>query len=367
MKKQLAILGFVLLQLLACNRIEDKSFSAWYSDRYDKDQCTESLGDPRTFELSSDSLLVDTIYRSMMGPYERQNFTITNSDSLLWIVGYEVEVLGSDSFASEFLCHSNLNLGEAAKLFWDNSFSDHNSRVFTLSQGIDSVRLPEGFGIPIPATQSFELVSQVLNHNIRNAYAQVKHRVKLLYYLESDLSCALKPLHQEAIFIFKQYEGPEGLFGQSDEKTDRLRQPSCGFEEVILADSTSPFNQFHDPQGRKFTGHWRVFPGEERLKMDITQLLKPQDDKFIHFILCHVHPFCEELVLQDETEGRELYRSKVESYSEGIGLIQVPFYSSTTGLALSVGHSYSLESYYNNRSSDTLSAMSVMYTYTNSK
>ncbi|MDA9819855.1 hypothetical protein N9C06_02950 [Salibacteraceae bacterium] len=362
-RTQLVLCLFSILTS-ACNKGEDRSFSSWYEARYEKSACLESLPEARTFTTFSDSLLVDSIYRSMMGPYERKNFEIESSDSLIWIVGYEVEVLGSDSASAQFLCHSNLNLQEAKKLPWSSNFESYNSRVFTLSQGIDSVRFPIGFGIPLPGTQVFELVSQVLNDNIRPVNAQVQHRIKLHYYNESDLECALRPLDQQAIFIFKQYEGPQGLFGQEANKVDRLRQPSCGFEEVIIADSSAPFNQFHDPQGRRFTGHWKVFPGEERIKMDITQLLKPKDEVFIHFILCHVHPFCEELILRDETEGRELYRSNIQSYAEGIGLIQVPFYSSREGLELKEGHLYSFESYYNNRSSDTLSAMSVMYTYT---
>lgn len=365
--KKLTPLFFLIF--LACSGEEKNSFSNWYGERWQKEECAfdTPLQGMQILELYSDSLRVDTIYRSMMGPYERQQFELDVNDSLLWITGYKVFVEGEHLKSADFLCHSNLNILETENFPWTTTFGNLNSRVFTLSQGIETVHMPSGFGIPVPGVQVFELVSQVLNHNIPNIDAKVQHRVEIYFIRESDLECRLRPLQQESIFIFKQYEGPEGLFGTADSRIDSLRQPSCGFEEVILADSITPFNQFHDPQGRKFTGHWKVYPGEERIKMDITTLLRPNDEKKIHFILCHVHPFCTELILKNETTGEVMYRSEVTSTSEGIGLIEVPPYSSTEGLSLNEYHRYSLESNYNNTSDDTLSAMSVMYLYTSLK
>ncbi len=364
--------GIVLLfsiWMLGCSEPKDnQGFTEWYGERFNKPAYVAGSGlpDPNVFEFSSELFTIDTIYRSMAGPYAKDTIALVSEDSLLWIVGYDVEILDDsiDGSREEFLCHSNLNFTSGYNAPWSSTNNLFNQRIFTLSQGISSVWMPKGFGIPVYGLQQFEIFSQVLNHNLYPVEQSVRHRVRIHYYAESQLTYKLTPLQQRTIFAFKQFVGPEGQFGTKGSDGHDLRQPSCGVDEVIMGNEKDSFNIFWDPQGRKFTGHWKVPPGAEDIEMEISQLMGLQKKTKVYTIFCHVHPYCEKLEFKDLQTGDLIFSASIRSEDSLVGLVDIPKYVSEDGYVLYPNRKYSIRSVYNNASKHTLSAMSVMLLYT---
>jgi len=376
--KYLLLLSLALC-LLSCEEKEPKeNFNSWYEERFDKASYyrdhTVELPQADSFVIVSHAFTIDTIYRSMKGPFQDIIFSIDAQDSLLWLTGYKVETLDANNdsmLAANFMCHNNLNLSEELLMPWRNELNYFNLRLFTLTQGGEQILLPKGFGIPVYGTQTFETNAQVLNHNIYPINRKVKQRITIYYHPERKLKRRMIPLEQRTIFAFKQYGGPEGLYGETPTNDNyilrqqfEVTQPKCGVGELANGTKEQRFDLFHDPFGRLFTGHWKIAPdSKEDFTIDISSLLKLQKPTKVHFINAHVHPFCEQLSLIDNTTKKLVFSSKISNRTDGIGLDSIGNFSEQKGIAIYPDHNYAIRSIYHNKSADTLSAMSVMYLY----
>ncbi len=317
-------------------------------------------------EILSESYVIDRKYKSMKGPSSGVQVTLLDSmgedeRELLWIRGYKAVMVGADgesNMSQEFMCHSNLdfNAQKHRFLFEQNKF--FNPRLFTLSQGQFEIEFPPGFGIPIYSDEEMHLTTQVLNLNLDNADLEVRHKVRIDFMRDKDLSAPLKPLFTSSAYGLVLLDGENPYFGLEKEETDEHAH-GTGCLVGFNADN----HTYGDRLGQKFTGHWVVPPGRQVNRTLVTQLMNLPFDTTIHYIAVHLHPFAESLELYDLTADQTVFKSHAENRKEGIGLNHVDAFSSIEGVPVFKDHEYELISVYNNTTEEDQDSMAVMYLY----
>ncbi len=366
------IILVIAFSMASCE--ENKAeFKHWYSTSVGEYSNSKDNGFKETVEFYSSDLLIDTIYRSMQGPYEIKPILIdANSNELIWITGYESKVLQAESnvnLGPAFMCHNNLDYGKVDQLPWVLKTSGANHRIFTLSQGQSKIQFPEGYGIPIPANQELQMVSQVLNHHRPELYINTKHLSRLHYLRESELSQPMTPLYQQAIFVTKQLAGAEGEHGMPLSCLPYHDHPSGEDAEVdhdcsIDYSKDADYNPYKDEYGRKYTGHWVIPYGPDTLRTNVSRMLDLKDSSKIHLISVHLHPYAEALEFWDITKGQLLYKASFSKDSMNFGFKEIEYFSSKEGISVYPDHQYELLSVYNcTDSTAEHTAMAVMYLY----
>lgn len=329
----------------------------------------------------SDAFTIDKMYASMQGPYQQFRVHLGDSTSheLLWVVGYKAGIVDADSRAAmsaEYMCHSNLDIDmeRHRELFGWTKYP--SQRLFTLSEGQQSVRLPDGFGIPMRADEGLAVTAQVLNQNHAGAPVHVRQRITFYFIRDKALEKPLVPLYQSAANALVQLDGPEGGFGMplaapmagmehmhhaSDTKAGAAKD---GDEHAHHSDGMSADNQpYVDASGRKFTGHWIVKPGREVRHTPVNGWLGLRADEVVHFVNVHMHPYGEALELRDLTTGESVFSTHMASHADRVGVEWVEQISLPQGVVLHKDHNYDLVSTYNNTSGQDRTAMAVMYMY----
>ncbi len=306
---------------------------------------------------------IDKLYASMRGPYGFDDVRLLEGDSveLLWIVGYRTTVIegaGPGELSQEFMCHANLDF--EASDYYDRfpGAPPISGRVFTLSQGQQEIRFPEGFGIPVTSDLPITLATQVLNLTLPEARLDVRHKVDVLFVRDSEVEGEMVPLFQGAVEGFKAL-GEARFYGFSDDELDHDELgPGCSLGQAAVAGDAD-----EDRLGQKFTAHWVVPPGREVNRTNVTRFLNLQFDTTAHYIAVHLHPFAERLTLNDLTTGEVVYDARVTPTSDRVGIERIDHYSDSRGLPLYKDHQYELVSVYNNTSDKDVDSMAVMYLY----
>jgi len=327
-------------------------------------------GDPNLHRklLLSPVYEVDRPYRSMTGPQDTRDLTLIQSDKpeLAWITGFSATMVGEDgetAMPQDFMCHSNLDIDPT---FHREQFGHDmliSGRLFTLSQGQLDITLPDGFGIPVLSNEVVSLTTQVLNLNMKEGVAKVRHKIDLKYKRESEVEEPLKPLFVSGVYGLALLEGEqsgtqheEAYFGVENPDADE-HGPGC------LVGKGASEDQFIDEQGRKFTGHWVIKNGREENRTLVTKILNLPFDTTIHYIAVHLHPFAESLVLRDLTTDKTVYAAKARQFDDRVGLEHVDFFSSEEGIEVFKDHEYELVSVYNNTTDQEHDSMAVMLLY----
>ncbi len=316
-------------------------------------------------EVISKVYQVDRIYKSMTGPWSRQEVSFIDAETpeLVWITGAHVEMIdrdGREKMPELFMCHANLDINVDKHHALLACSPSHDGRLFTLSQGQLDVQFPPGFGIPVLSNEALDLVTQVLNLNYKDQQFQVRHRVTLDFVRDRDAQMPMKPLYQGGVFGLKAlsehemaYDAAESLL-LGDQKCT-----SCCLPGKKAVEDAEGIDRF----GRKFTGHWIVKPGREVNHTRATTMFNLAADTTIHYIAVHMHPFAESLELRDMTTGETLFKSNVKNFDDQIGLARVDSFSSEEGLPIYADHEYEVVSTYNNTSDEDQDSMAVMYIY----
>lgn len=310
------------------------------------------------FEMFTQPFALEGRFTSMAGPSEDKMVKLVGDKrELLWIVGYEAELLKENSdeeVPARFMCHASLDLKSQA---YEAAMAPRvmsADRLFTLSQGVTSVEFPPGFGLPIPSDQLLFVRTQVLNLNAEPHSGKVRFRVRLRYRKQSELTRPLKALFLVRAPVVKAVDPEASHFGGVVSEAGCSVGVNANPEAYIEVDS----------QGQKFIPHWRVSPGRETTKTLITERLNLPADLRVHTIVTHVHPTAESLTLVDLTTLESVYRANVESSHQGqLEISNIDTYSSTEGLLLKKDHQYGLVSVYDNRTEKELDSMAVMYLY----
>jgi len=323
----------------------------------------QSVPKLRSARVLSKSYLVDRKYKSMTGPQSTQPVMLLESEApeLLWVTGFAAVVVGPDGetpASQEFMCHSNLDLNmNLHKRLFGLSRSAPN-RIFTLSQGQQEIRFPEGFGLPVMSDEPFKLTTQVLNHNIEGKSFEVRHKVTIDYVRDADLAAPLKPLFQVAATGMVLMDGKNPYYGIPDPNAE-AHGPGC----LVGQNAQDTGFILTDPQGGRFTGHWLVKPGRQVNHSNITRYMNLPFDTTVHYIAIHLHPFAESLELRDLTAGTSVYTSRVRPSEGRIGIDHVDHFTSAEGIPLYKDHQYELVSVYDNTSGEDQDSMAVMYMY----
>ncbi len=310
--------------------------------------------------IDAPTLEIDGAYRSMEGPSHVQQFRVleTERPQLLWITGYSSEVVdeAGNPTNPEFLCHTNLSLVDArdhaARMHVRHV---HSRRLFTTSQGMNEIRFPDGFGIPIWSDESLELTTQVLNQN-DSPTKRVKGRVTITFARDASLRRPIRALYMTAANGLVLLDGHDGYYGIAESPT---ALHGMGSQPGENAGHTTR----HDGHGRTFSGHWVVPPGEWTWTTLVTRWMNLRHDTKAHFIAVHVHPFAESVALNDLTTGRSVFESSIVNTPHRVGIETIETYADSVGVPLFRSHEYELVSRYRNPSGADVTAMAVMYLY----
>ena len=312
-------------------------------------------------EIYSEVFTIDRKWRSMMGPKGVVEGAISDADppELLWITGYSavmMDAAAEKTVAAEFMCHANLNLDMKAhrkRFGWKKNAS---RRLFTLSQGQNSIRFPPGFGIPVASDEQISVEMQVLNLNEEGESFDVRHKVTLEYVRDADLTEPMRPLFMKAA---------TGLVSLGEGKAHYNMPDADPGEhgEGCMPGERAAGNVRTDKFGAEFSGHWVVKPGREENHTLVTSWINLPFDTTVHYIAAHVHPYAESIELHDLTTGKTVFSSHAHNYDNRIGLKEVEFYSSAEGFKVFKDHEYELVSVYNNTSGVDQDSMAVLFLY----
>ena len=305
--------------------------------------------------LISETLRIDTTYHSMEGPYNHVRFTIGPAEraDTVWITAMTADVVTPDGapVPVEFFCHANLDYDTDVHRRFFKTERNTSNRLFTLSQGHEVMRFPEGFGIPVRTDEPLYLTTQVLSNNGVESAKEVRVRIRLHYVRKGDQP--MKALFLTSAIGAVSTDGHNGHYGMHADH--HMGAPTSGVAKSA--------NEYRDTLGQTFTGHWIVPPGKHRVRSVVTKWMNLSSDTRVHYIGVHVHPFAQQITLRDMTTGKEVFTSRITPLQGRVGISKVTDFSSTRGLRLHADHHYELIADYDNPTSRDVDAMAVLFLY----
>lgn len=322
----------------------------------------------KSSEWVSFEIVVDDIYKSMMGPGRQDYININGQISeLAWLTGFEVEVMKADGetpLGQQYLCHSNLDVADVSQHYMMVTNELFNpGRYFTISQGQQEAKLPPGMGIPVNTKHPLNWNGQALNLNEKPETPVItRQRVQLKYILDKDASTPIKPLFVSSLVGLKTVGDNPAKYTMSSHEPANLEGGSCLVGSSAVVDGV-----FTDKQGNQFTAHWIVEPGVENNVTALDDILTLPYDTKIHYAMVHVHAFCTSVELYDLTAKKSVLKFDCTQFPDKIGLLKTQEFSSMEGLDLYKDHHYELRSRYDNTSGTEQDAMVVLYLYMEDK
>ena len=334
---------------------------------------------PQAYRVLSQTYVIDKKYRSMEGPAGVQKIHLgdpARPPELLWITGVRTEMVAEDGTTPqlpELMCHLNVDLDPAFHQAMFNVTRPVGSRLITLSQGMLSARVPDGFGFPVTSNEPLMLFTQVLNLNIEKPNnMKVRHRVTIDYVRDRDLAAPMKPLFNVGASGMVQLDDnpialatsmnnmPAGAQQQQQSQQQSHNGTSCLIGSRA-PNATASGADYVDPEGRKMTGHWIVPPGHQVNRSDVTWFMGLQYDTRLHYAAVHLHPFAQELILRDVTANRDVFAARATNPMSGIGLARVDRFSSPAGVMLYKSHKYEIVSVYDNPTKENADSMASVF------
>ena len=304
--------------------------------------------------LESPELLVDNIYQSMDGPQAILNLELNpEADRLKWITGFKAEVFreGTSEHNNDFLCHTNIDFFNGVhykNLKLPKRINSQYPRLGTLSNGINELNFPEGFGFPVAGKDAFIIASRTLNHNIEDAFFKVKHKIE---FKTEGPDKRLKPLVPKALVLLQDFN------------RDNPDHPEQSDDPNLCLPLDLKNHSFPNEEGVRFAAHWVLPKGEHLYKFNVTYQLQLEDNTKVHAMAAHLHPDAQRFTLYDLTSDEEVYTIECENYDEKIGLKNVSTYSSVEGLNLYADHEYELRLWTYNPSDEFRDMMAVLFLY----
>ena len=314
----------------------------------------EIMENDSSVQLESPELLVDNIYQSMDGPQAILNLELNSGDSgIKWITGFKAEVFreGTQEHNNDFLCHTNIDFFNGVhykNLKLPKRINSQYPRLGTLSNGINQLNFPEGFGFPVADKDAFIIASRTLNHNIEDAFFKVKHKIE---FSTKPAEANLKPLGPKALVLLQDYnrENPDN--------------PEQSDDPNLCLPLDLKNHSFPNEDGVRYAAHWVLPKGEHLYKFNVTYQLRLTENTTIHAMAAHLHPDAQKFTLYDLTANRAVYTINCENYDEKIGLKDVSTYSSEEGLPLYADHEYELQLHTYNPSDGFRDMMAVLFIY----
>lgn len=308
-----------------------------------------------SIRIVTPTLVIDNIYKSMEGPKVMRSIQLDKTkNDLVWLSSFETRALSTnevDQLSNDYICHTNIDLYEGehyGKWQLNDRIGKQYPRLTSMSNGIESYSLPDGFGIPLFTNESLFLATQSLNHNIVGDPFTIKHEVNLGFKPHSS---NMRPLMSKTVFVMLPYDSDNPFQGPTEDNPN-----------LCLPIETKNHSYTND-QGEALSGHWVIFPGKDKYKYDITHQLQLRDSTTMHHVATHLHPFAETLSLRDKTMDSTLFVSKAENYKDKIGLKNVTYLSSVEGIMLYPNHHYELVLETNNTTNKNQDMMASMFLF----
>lgn len=287
----------------------------------------------RVLTIETGPLMIDRIYRSMDGPFERMAVNPTGLD---WITAYRTKVLDSatgDRIGDEFFCHSQLQLSNM-------------TRLLVTATGSEDIVFPEGFGMPLkqilsgipnPDWRALSVLGMVLNNHEPGMRRLTRVHATVDYVSDDEAKArGLKRLYKVEVPMTVQPapgEAPEVVHGGED----------C----VLVGGIRS---------------HWMVPPGSQVTKKRYQGVVPV--DATVHFANVHLHNYGVRMRLIDVTDGgKVLWQTDVEYEKSRTQIARIPEYSSREGFRVFKDHEYEIEAHYENTTEAPIDAMAALYLY----
>jgi hypothetical protein len=259
-------------------------------------------------------------HAAMEGPHVTQTPRFRRSG---WLTAYAVHVLDASGLRRDhdgIFCHAvlaDVGRDDSEKKSVSPANAVFSEAVHLLaSEGQNEIRFPQGFGIPVHVGETFAF---------------------------------------------------EAMLQSDDESNDGAYRFEVETETLDAGDgpalqSLSDFMvRIQDPAGGHSCGGQPGFSAPPGLHAFETRFKAPSDAR-IHYMTTHLHRYAKEILLQDAATGEELYRSKVKAGPSGHP-VELPFYSSTTGLPLARGREYIFRAWYQNPTSKPVMGMANLRLY----
>ncbi|MDA0376621.1 MAG: hypothetical protein O3A80_04940 [bacterium] len=327
-----------------------------------------------TKDFISKTLVIDDIYPSMRGPYDKVYGAIEpdSPPEPIWIKNIDfiaIDMDGRDHLTDKHLCHGQL-------LFEDmKEFSNTNAerffrertlprKVFTGIQGQLDLPLPDGFGIPVYSDETLEFITMAFNLDPEVEPFDMKVKTQVSYIKDSDTNGKMRSLGKSAIDITLPISH-EAFTGNGNHS-------ACG---VTLDDQLQTGRHAVDSsanlrdigEGQKGTNHFLVAPGIHEYKYQIDGSEIVPFDTTVHMILGHLHPYGDFLEIKDLTTNEVLFVSHALPNEKFHYVQNMTSYSSPIGIPFFVDHKYEYRAVYDNTSDQDIDAMAVMYFYFHDK
>jgi hypothetical protein len=355
-----------------------------------------SEGKPGEIELLSAKYRIDRMYQSMEGPLSvQEGFKMSEqrgAGETLMITGVESEVVEAESLQAvspEFFCHSNLTLSHGATTpqahnegFSPPTHSDW--RLFTLVPGRMSMKLPEGYGVPVRNGTRLDYLTMALNQNAGVPEQEVRIRTRIRY---EECGAPMKALFRRATYVYLAHEEEpdQGVKIDPNAHAGEKCGEVCGSSQraatpSLLAElsADSPLAKHPGatccvqiaseggimPQfGSSNTIHWMVPPGRHRYTTEVTRQLDLPYDTTAHYITGHLHPTGVRMRLLEKASGRVVAEIRSRGFEGKVGVADTSEIHSKEGILLRKGSDYVMEAEYDNRTGKAIDAMAILYLY----
>ncbi|HSD13488.1 MAG TPA: hypothetical protein VLB74_02450 [Flavobacterium sp.] len=308
----------------------------------------------KEYRMLSPTFVIDGIYKSMEGPKASRYIQLNQSDSLVWITGFDVNAIDAKTneiLPNDFICHMNVDINDAQYYsHWklENRIGKQYPRMTSLSHGLEHFDFPKGYGVPIIGSDYLFITTQTLNHNQPDIFKKVKHKVSVKYETYDKTQ---KPLMSKTVYIQLPFD-----------KFDPFKGPLDPASNQCIPVETKN-HTYCDKTGNLLSGHWVIPQGKKTYRSSITEQLQIKDSARLHFSAPHVHPFATSISLFDKTENKTVFTCDITNYKNKIGLKKIATFSSENGIWLYGKHEYELVMTCDNTSKADQDMMGSMFLF----
>ena len=322
-------------------------------------------------ESATEIFTMQRIYPSMFGPTDTDRVTLLQTDEpeVLWITAVRSDIVGADGEtpeSAEYFCHSVLARHgkappERVRQLRKLGLSVQDRKMFTLVQGLNEIRFPRGFGIPVFSNDQFDVLAMAMNPKEREQPVHVGVDSRIEYLRASELDQEMKPLFLVPLVLMVPRETASADHSTHHHGGDDTCLDTDSAEHVVTSVEGS-VPESHE--SATHTGHWYVPPGRHTYRQRLAPLRhRIQFDTNVHYIASHLHPFGESLELIDLTTGDTVFKAVARNFPNRVAVENITHYSSREGLAIDRTHEHELVAVYNNTTDQDIDSMAVMYLY----
>jgi hypothetical protein len=223
--------------------------------------------------------------------------------------------------------------------------------VFRFSPGVETVKFPDGFGIPVNSNEPIFLGTESQCGQALPEPEVVSFQLELDFVRQRGLERPFVPLYCLQLNSLVSV-GEKPLYFGVENPDPEIHGSGAPVERIATE------ARLQDGLGQKFADVWFMEPGEQFNHTLATSVLRVSRTTKIHHATGHTTTFGESLVLYDLTDDRPVVT--LERNSDGPGLQQ---YSSEEGVLLHSDHEYEVVAKFQNTSGSTVRASAQMLLY----